>query len=79
KNDTSLQEKLKGAKTANDAAAIAKAAGWDVTGAELVRHNAKTTSELSEAELDAMAGGQNRSTCNDISWNYNSFVGGCKR
>ncbi len=60
KNDKSLQEKLAGAKTANDAAAIAKAAGFDMTGAELVRHEAKMTSELSDAELDAVAGGARR-------------------
>ncbi len=57
KNDKSLQEKLKGAKDANAVAAIATAAGWAVTGAEFVRHNAKMTSEMSDVELDAVAGG----------------------
>ncbi len=38
KNDKSLQQQLQGATDANAVAAIAKAAGWDFTGAELEQH-----------------------------------------
>ncbi len=41
-NDKSLQVQLAGAKDANAVAVIAKAAGFDVTGTDLVRHNAKS-------------------------------------
>ena len=51
--DTSLQEKLKAAADANAVAAIAKEAGFMISADDL----AKAQSELSEEELEAVAGG----------------------
>ena len=53
KADTSLQEKLKAAADANAAAAIAKEAGFMISADDL----AKAQSELSEEELESVAGG----------------------
>ncbi|MDB4677231.1 Nif11-like leader peptide family natural product precursor [Synechococcus sp. AH-551-B05] len=51
--DTSLQEKLKAAADANAVAAIAKEAGFSISADDL----AKAQSELSDQELEGMAGG----------------------
>ena len=53
KADTSLQEKLKAASDANTVAAIAKDAGFSISADDL--KNAQ--SELSEEELEGVAGG----------------------
>ena len=52
--DTSLQEKLKAAADANAVAAIAKEAGFSISADDLKK--AQVT-ELSEEELEAVAGG----------------------
>ena len=51
--DTSLQEKLKAAADANAVAAIAKEAGFSISVDDLT----KAQSELSEEELEGVAGG----------------------
>ena len=51
--DTSLQEKLKAAADANAVAAIAKQAGFIISADDLT----KAKSELSEKELEGVAGG----------------------
>ena len=53
KADTSLQEKLKAVSDANTVAAIAKDAGFSISADDL--KNAQ--SELSEEELEGVAGG----------------------
>ena len=53
KGDTSLQEKLKAAADANAVAAIAKEAGFSISADDLT----KAQSELSEEELEDVAGG----------------------
>ena len=53
KGDTSLQEKLKAAADANAVAAIAKEAGFSISADDLT----KAQSELSEQELEGVAGG----------------------
>ena len=53
--DTNLQEKLKGASDANSIAAIAKEAGFSISANDLT----KAQSELSEEELEGVAGGRN--------------------
>ena len=53
KGDTSLQEKLKAAADSDAVAAIAKEAGFMISADDL----AKAKSELSDEELDAVAGG----------------------
>ncbi len=54
KGDTSLQEKLKAAADANAVAAIAKEAGFSISADDLTT---KAQSELSEEELESVAGG----------------------
>ncbi|MDA7432013.1 Nif11-like leader peptide family natural product precursor [Synechococcus sp. AH-601-O06] len=53
KGDTSLQEKLKAAADTNAVAAIAKEAGFSISADDLT----KAQSELSEQELEGVAGG----------------------
>ena len=55
KSDTSLQEKLKAAADANTVAAIAKEAGFSISADDL--KNAQSTIELSDEELEGVAGG----------------------
>ena len=56
KGDTSLQEKLKAAADADAVVAIAKAAGFAVSAEELK----KAQAEISEEELEGIAGGSTR-------------------
>ena len=53
KGDTSLQEKLKAAADTNAVVAIAKEAGFSISADDLT----KAQSELSEEELEGVAGG----------------------
>jgi predicted ribosomally synthesized peptide with nif11-like leader len=57
KDDSGLQEKLKGAADLDAAVGIAKEAGFDVSKADWLRHQAQQTLELSDEELDEVAGG----------------------
>ena len=57
KDDAGLQEKLRGAGDLDDAVAIAKAAGFDVSKADWLKYQAKQTLELSDEELEGVAGG----------------------
>ena len=54
KADTSIQEKLKAAADAEAVIAIAKVAGFTITSNDL----SETQSEMSEEELEAVAGGK---------------------
>ena len=56
KADTSLQEKLKAAASPEAAMDIAKAAGFSIT-AEDIQSMQSTTVELSDEELEGVAGG----------------------
>jgi predicted ribosomally synthesized peptide with nif11-like leader len=57
KDDAGLQEKLKGAADLDAAVAMAEEAGFDVSKADWLRHQAKQTLELSDVELEGVAGG----------------------
>ncbi|KZR88107.1 Nitrogen fixation protein of unknown function [Synechococcus sp. MIT S9509] len=57
KGDTSLQEKLKAASDADTVISIAKEAGFSISTDDLK----KAQSELSEEELEGVAGGANQS------------------
>ena len=57
KDDAGLQEKLKGAADLDAAVALAKEAGFDVSKADWLRHQATQTLELSDEELESVAGG----------------------
>ena len=57
KQDVGLQEKLKGAADLDAAVALAKEAGFDVSKADWLKYQAKQTLELSDEELEGVAGG----------------------
>ena len=67
KDDAALKERLKGAADLDAAVAIAKDAGFDVSKADWLRHQAKQTLELSDAELEGVTGGkQNTTNCSGL-------------
>ena len=55
--DAGLQEKLKGAADLDAVVAIAKEAGFDVSKAALLRYQANVCLELSDEDLERVAGG----------------------
>ena len=57
KDDEGLQEKLKGASDLDAVLVIAKEAGFDVSKADWLRYQAQQTIELSDEELEGVAGG----------------------
>ena len=56
KDDVGLQEKLKGAADLDAAVALAKEAGFDVSKADWLKYQANQTLELSDEELEGVAG-----------------------
>jgi predicted ribosomally synthesized peptide with nif11-like leader len=58
KEDAGLQEKLKGAADIDAAIALVKEAGFDVSKADWLKYQAKQTVELSDEELEGVAGGE---------------------
>jgi predicted ribosomally synthesized peptide with nif11-like leader len=61
KDDAGLREKLKEAADLDAVLAIAKDAGFDVSKAAWLRYQAKQTLELSDEELEGIAGGNCKS------------------
>ena len=57
KDDVGLQEKLKSAADLDAVLAIAKDAGFDISKAAWLRYQANQTLELSNEELEGIAGG----------------------
>jgi predicted ribosomally synthesized peptide with nif11-like leader len=55
-DDSGLREKLKGAVDLDAAVALAQEAGFDVSKADWLRYQAKQTLELSDEELEGVAG-----------------------
>jgi predicted ribosomally synthesized peptide with nif11-like leader len=55
--DEGLQEKLKGAADLDAAVSLAKEAGFDVSKADFLRHQASQALELSDEDLQKVAGG----------------------
>jgi predicted ribosomally synthesized peptide with nif11-like leader len=62
KDDAGLREKLKGAADLDAAVTVAKNAGFDVSKAEWLRHQATQSLEMSDAELESIAGGKDEGT-----------------
>ena len=56
KDDTSLQEKLKGAADADAALAIAKEAGFAITAEDI--QSMQSSTDLSDEEMEGVAGGR---------------------
>ena len=63
KEDVGLLEKLKGAADLDSAVAIAKEAGFDVTKADWLLHQAQQMNQLSDADLERVAGGAKSNDC----------------
>ena len=57
KDDSGLKEKLQAAADLDAAVAMAQDAGFDVSKADWLKHQAKQTLELSDEELEGVAGG----------------------
>jgi len=53
KEDPSLHDKLKGAKSIDEAVTVLKSAGVDTSKADFIRSQARAVLELSDAELEA--------------------------
>jgi predicted ribosomally synthesized peptide with nif11-like leader len=60
KEDPGLREKLQGAGDLDTAVALAKEAGFAVSKADWLKYQAKQTLELSDKELEAVAGSKNQ-------------------
>ena len=56
-DDAGLREKLKGAADLDAAVAMAQEAGFDVSKADWLKHQANQTIQLSDEELEGAAGG----------------------
>ena len=56
KDDAELKEKLKGAADLDAAVALAKEAGFDVSEADWLKYQANQNLELSDEELEGVAG-----------------------
>jgi predicted ribosomally synthesized peptide with nif11-like leader len=63
KEDAGLLEKLKGAADLDIAVAMANEAGFDVSKGDWLRYQAKQTLELSDGELERVAGGKSWHGC----------------
>ena len=57
KEDAGLQEKLKGAADVDASVALVKEAGFDITKEDWLKYQEKQTLELSDEELEGVAGG----------------------
>ena len=73
KDDAGLQEKLKGAADLDAVLAIAKDAGFEISKAAWLKFQAQQTIELSDEELENVAGGHADRTCNITSSRMNRF------
>ena len=63
KEDAGLQEKLKGAADLDAAVALIKEAGFDVSKADWLKYQGEQTLELSDEELEGVAGGGGFTGC----------------
>ena len=59
KADAGLREKLEGIGDLDAVVALAKEAGFDLSKADWLKYQAKQTLELSDEELEGVAGGGN--------------------
>jgi predicted ribosomally synthesized peptide with nif11-like leader len=73
--DAELQEKLKGAADLDAAVAMAQEAGFDISKADWLRHQAKKTLELSDAELERVAGAREACTGLNTTCNTDNLTG----
>ena len=77
KDDAGLQEKLKDAADLDAAVAIAKDVGFDVSKADWLKHQAHQTLELSDEELEGVAGGKMSDEKTKCSWKQDPWCSAC--
>ena len=70
KDDAGLQEKLRIAADLDAAVALAKEAGFDVSKADWLKYQAKQTIELSDEELEGVAGGVAGGGISEGGWRF---------
>ena len=75
KTDTGLQEKLKGAADADAALAIAKEAGFAIKAEDI--QSMQSSTDLSDEELEGVAGGGNSMTGYKLCTNCSCSGFGC--
>ena len=63
KEDAGLKEKFKDAEDLDAAEALARDAGFDVSKADWLQYQAKQTLQLSDEELEGVAGGKGDNPC----------------
>jgi predicted ribosomally synthesized peptide with nif11-like leader len=63
KEDADLREKLQGAGDLDAAVAVAKEAGFDASKTDWLKYQAKQPLELSDEELEEVAGGASKDAC----------------
>jgi len=84
KEDAGLREKLQGAGELDAAVAIAMQAGFDVSKEDWLKYQAKQTLELSDEELESVAGGgksvgANETACFICQSQFTAICQGCGR
>ena len=67
KEDAGLREKLQGSADLDAAVSMAKDAGFDVSKTDWLRYQENHALELSDEELEGVAGGKNGGN-NDCTW-----------
>jgi len=77
KEDAELQEKVKRAGDLDAAVALAKEAGFDVSKADWLKYQAKQTLELSDKELEVVAGGAMPYFIDTVGWGCTTGPEGC--
>lgn len=60
KDDAALRDKLQAAENLDAAEALAREAGFDVSKDEWLQHQAQQPTQLSDSELETVAGGGNQ-------------------
>ena len=63
KEDAGLREKLQGAADLDAAVAMAQEAGFDVSKADWLKYQSQQTQDLSDEELEGVAGGKLTDRC----------------
>jgi predicted ribosomally synthesized peptide with nif11-like leader len=78
-HDAGLRAKLKGAGDLDAVVALGKEAGFDVSKADLLKFQAEQTLQLSDAELEGVAGGKELDTHNPAQgcWTAKGGPTGC--
>lgn len=70
KEDSNLREKLISAGSLDVAVALARAAGFDVSKEDWLRHQARMNLELKDEQLSEVAGGKTHTDWGENMWGF---------